>query len=144
MGKIRDYVDRLSKVDEVSQTQALLQIVNKHKAELIDANLLQLYSGRNATGGILGQYRSAGYAALKSRLNPLPGYGIWDLKLRGDLYAGFYVEGDQFPVTMNSSDSKADKFRDADIFGLDAKSKETFREEIKPDIKDYYRSIFQL
>jgi len=144
MSKIQAYIDRLKAIDEQVQTNALLLIVNNHKGQLIDLNQSQLLSGRNSRGEELGQYRSASYAALKNRLNPLPGYGVWDLRLSGDLYRAMFIEADSFPVTIDSSDIKADKFRDASPFGLEVKNKNEFREEIKPEIQEYYRSVFQL
>jgi hypothetical protein len=144
MSRLKDYIEKLKAASEEGQTQALLQIVNRHQAQLIDVNQLQLLAGRNAKGDILGEYRSAAYAEFKNRLNPEPGLGVWDLRLSGTLYDSMFVEADGFPVTINASDSKADKFRDASPFGLDTKSKDDFREEIKPEIEEYYRSLFQL
>lgn len=143
MSKIKEYIEKLKAIDEQVQTSALLQIVNRHQAELIDLNQAQLLAGRNSRGEILGQYRSESYARFKNYLNPAPGLGVWDLKLNGDLYGGMFVEGSSFPVNINSSDSKADKFRDVSPFGLEVKSKNEFREEITPEIKEYYRSILQ-
>jgi len=144
MGKIQAYIDKLKAIDEQSQTSALLRIVNGHQAQLIDLNQSQLLAGRNSRGEELGQYRSASYAALKNRLNPLPGYGVWDLRLSGDLYRAMFVEASSFPVMIDSSDSKADKFRDASPFGFEPKSKNEIVQELKPEIQEYYRSVFQL
>jgi hypothetical protein len=144
MGRLSNYIDKLKTIDEQLQTNVLLQIVNRHQSQLIDLNQLQLMTGRNSRGEELGQYRNAVYALFKNRLNPLPGLGVWDLRLSGDLYRGMYVEGDSFPVNINSSDSKADKFRDAGPFGFEQKSKDEIVQEVKPEIQEFYRSVFQL
>lgn len=144
MGKLNDYITRLKAIDEQSQTTALLSIINKHKAQLIDLNQAQMLQGRNANGEQLGTYRSKSYADFKNRLNPAPGLGVWDLHLTGALYSEMFVDADSFPVTIDSKDDKADKFRDASPFGLEPKSKIEYVEEITPEIKEYYRSILQL
>ena len=144
MSRLQNYIDKLKAVDEQAQTQALLNIVNRRQALLIDLNQLQLFNGRNSRGEILGEYRSRGYADFKSRLNPAPGYGVWDLRLTGALYEGMFVEANSFPVTIDSTDPKASKFRDISPFGFDKKSKDEIVQETKPEIENYYRSLLQL
>lgn len=144
MGKLQDYITKLKVFDEQAQTEALLKIIVGKKSLLIDLNQQQLYSGRNSRGEVLGEYRSRDYAIFKNRLNPLPGLGVWDLRLSGNLYDGMFVEADSFPVTIDSSDSKAGKFRDLSPFGFDGKSKDEIVQETKPEIQNYYRSILQL
>lgn len=144
MSRLTNLLEKLKAADEQAQTQAILQIITRHKAQLIDANQLQLYSGRNAKGEVLGNYRSSVYADFKNRLNPAPGLGVWDLKLTGRLYDGMYAQTDNFPIEINSTDDKADKFRDAGPFGLDEKSLVDYRQEIAPEFQEYYKSLFQL
>src|SRR5580765_1735888 len=144
MSRLTDLLDKLKAADEAAQTQAVLEIITRHKAQLIDANQLQLFAGRNSKGGQLGQYRNPEYALFKNRLNPLPGLGVWDLKLTGRLYDGMVADTSKFPIDIDSTDSKASKFRDADAFGLDNKSLDDYREEVNPEIQEYYKSLFQL
>lgn len=42
--------------------------------------------GRGASGGSLPEYISPAYAKKKSQMNPWAPYGVWDLRLSGDLY----------------------------------------------------------
>lgn len=143
MSRIKEYIDKLKAISEQVQTDALLRVVNAHKTQLIDYNQAQLLAGKNSRGEVLGTYRNEKYAALKNRLNPLAGFGVWDLRLSGDLYSAMFIDAQSFPVTIDSSDSKADKFRDVSPFNLDTKSKDEFIQEIRPEIENYYRSILQ-
>lgn len=144
MSRLTDYLEKLKAATEDEQTQMLLRIIGRHKAQLIDTNQAQLFEGRNARDEALGEYRNAQYAAFKNRLNPKPGLGNWDLRLTGALYDSMDADISNFPIVIDASDPKADRFRDASPFGLNDKGKIIFREEVSQDIKEYYASVFSL
>lgn len=143
MGKIRELAAKLQAVTVEEQEQALLQIIRRHEPQLIDLNLSQLFSGEDAQGQSLQPYRSASYAIFKLSLNPA---GVTDLKLTGDFYRGVFAAADRFPIVLNSNDPKAGMLAEkyGDIFGLTERNKQEFREDIKPEVQDYYRGLLQL
>lgn len=147
MGKIDDYVSKLSSVSEDTLDASLLAIVDRNKSSALDMNISQLFAGRDSKDGNLVQYRSDSYAKFKNNLNPKPGFGNPDLKLTGEFYQGFFADTSKFPVIFSSNDSKTEKLLSQygeDIFGLDQSNLEEFRQEIKPQVQEAFRSFLQL
>jgi len=144
MGKLDDIINKLQSVTDDVIDEGLLKVVDKNKSEAIDMNTSQLFSGKDSQGQAFGQYHSQSYAAFKLSLNPA---GVVDFKLTGAFYDGFYLRTDKFPITFDSTDEKTDKLKQLggeNIFGLDQENLEKFRQEIKPDVQDLYRSLLQL
>lgn len=136
-----------TKLDSITDDvldQALLGIVKQNQSEALDMNAGQLFEGVDSQDQSLGEYRSQSYARFKQSLNPA---GVVDLKLTGDFYRGLFVKADQFPVAFDSSDGKSEMLKEKygeEIFGLDQNNLEQFRQEIKPDVQELYRSLLQL
>ncbi len=139
MGKLATIQNRLryAKLDRV-----VLEIIRDRQAQVIDLNLLQLDAGTDAYGKPLDPpYRSAKYADFKLTLNPK---GVVDLKLTGDFWDGFFVVADQYPVTFGSKDSKSAELEakyGKEIFGLDAKSMDSLKEIILPDLQEHIKRL---
>ena len=149
MGKISDYIAKLEAADEETQDRALLAIIKKYEDKLVALNQDQLFHGRDSNGGSLREYtlntyNGLKYALFKNRMNSEPGFGIRDYKLKGSFYEGFFVDAEQFPVTIGSNDSKTTFLIKGDsLFGLDDDSLKEFLEAIKTDVQEYYRSLLQ-
>jgi hypothetical protein len=144
MGKIKDYLDKIKSVGSQDIEDMLLKVVVESKNQAIDLNTDQLFSGKDANGQSLGQYRNPNYAAFKRSLNPA---GVVDLKLSGDFYQGFFARTDKFPITFSSTDEKTGELMQkygTEIFGLNQDSLEEYRQEIKPEIQKEYRKVLHI
>lgn len=144
MGKIADLIAKLDAITTDVVDNGLLTIIKKNQAEALDLNTGQLFEGRDAKDQSLGGYANPRYAAFKQTLNPA---GVVDLKLTGSFYQGFFANTDQFPVTFGSNDPKSEMLSEKygqDIFGLNQNKLETFRQDIKPDVQDLFRSFLKL
>ncbi|HSW96891.1 MAG TPA: hypothetical protein VLF89_03620 [Candidatus Saccharimonadales bacterium] len=60
--------------------------------ELANAQRLQMRSGLNREGKLIGRYRNAVYARKKHELNPIPGLGNVDLYLTGKMQSEIFVD----------------------------------------------------
>lgn len=139
MGKIEDVIGRL-KVSEAEQTKVILEIIDRNKAIVLDLNTKQLFEGRNNKGEqIKPPYKNPKYAEFKRTLNP---FGVVDLRLTGDFHNSFFINDTSFPITFGASDEKTGELVQKygeDIFGLTVASKAELSEQIREEIKDYYR-----
>jgi hypothetical protein len=115
-------------------------VYEETKEPLADLNAVQLLQGLSAKGKNLKSYANDEYAALKNRMNPLPGYGNPDLRLTGAFYRGIYSSIQGGSLSITSSDSKtADlekKYGELNMFGLSEKYRiEHVIENIDPAFK---------
>jgi hypothetical protein len=93
----------------------------------------QMLKGLNARGTRIGMYRSGAYAVIKNRMNPVPGYGVPDLKLTGEFHREIYAEirGDKVIIdSVNEKTEALAKKYGEEIFGLNAESKTTLIEDV--------------
>src|SRR5882762_5450553 len=130
MNKLEAIISKLESIDKEKVDQGLLVIIGQQKSELIDRNTRQLFNGRDANDQPLGYYKSDSYAAFKNNLNSAPGFGVMDWHLTGDLYAGWFVDVDRFPVFFGSTDEKFQSLfaQNQDATGLDQNNLEEFRQ----------------
>jgi hypothetical protein len=140
MAKLQQWIDKLGQVNQAKLDEWILEAVREHERFATDLNLLQLESGLNSLGKVLGKYKNRHYRQLKMMLNP-KAKGNVDLKLEGNFYAGFYIDATKFPVEFNSHDMKTGKLAEGydNIFGLSKKSKKSFRAFIKPYLIEHIR-----
>jgi hypothetical protein len=144
MGKLSEIQDRLKSFSVEQQESDILKIMRDHEKSIVDLNRSQLLHGKDSNGNSLGEYRNEEYAAMKLAMNPL-GEGRYDFRLTGSFQDKMFLQADQFPATIDSSDSKRDKLigGDAageDAFGIDKENKEVLRQDIlKSPIKKYYK-----
>lgn len=71
-------------------------------------------------------------------MNPVPGLGIWDLRLTGDFYRSIYAEVRGDKVIIDATDEKTEslvKRAGEEIFGLNKPTKEEF---IKQDLEPVF------
>jgi|SRR5688572_12541051 len=133
--------DVLKNFESVQLEEAIPRIVRSLSAELIDYNLDQLAHGITSENVLIQpRYRSRDYAGYKNTLNPKAGFGVPDLKLAGDFYAGFYVQLNGMTFEFGSRDSKSalleGKYsKNGGIYGLTDNNKSNFAQnEVKPEI----------
>jgi hypothetical protein len=132
MATILQLIERIKKAD----TDNIIEETMEEAAPLItDRQKDQMLGGINSEGKKIGRYRSPAYAAMKSRMNPIPGFGIPDLRLTGDFYKGIYTEVRGDKIITDSVDEKtqdlADKYGE-EIFGLSKPVKKEAIKDIKP------------
>lgn len=105
--------------------------------QLSNLNTEQMHRGLNSEGRPIGEYALPTYAEAKHRMNPLPGFGVPDLKVTGAFYEGVYTEVGGMKVKTDSVDSKADDLKarfGENIFGLsDNYKSEYIREFLRPE-----------
>lgn len=105
--------------------------------QLSNLNTEQMHRGLNSEGRPIGEYALPTYAEAKHRMNPLPGFGVPDLKVTGAFYEGVYTDVGGMKVEIDSVDSKADDLKarfGENIFGLsDNYKSEYIREFLKPE-----------
>lgn len=126
-------LDVLENFRSINLKQALPGLVNETKQEIIRLNQQQLFSGLLSTGDKVGVYKLRDYAERKNLLNPLPGFGIPDLKLSGDFYKGFVVEVNEEIYNITSRDPKTGRLYSLfgpDIFGLTEENKGLYSQGI--------------
>ena len=143
-GKLNILIDNLRSLTVENQTEAALQIIERHEAELVDLNIAQLQQGIDTTGKRLRKYRSEKYAAIKRQFNPR---GVTDLNLTGSHYRGMKIDASEFPVEFYSSDYKSRRLEEeyGNIYGLTTENKEGPAKEILgPSVQDYYRSFLDV
>lgn len=141
------YIEKLKKADKAYITEQILRIVQEESNYVIDLNQSQLLSGVDSKGNELKEYAVKGYAVFKNKLNPIPGFGIPDLKLTGafqrEMYLQFSSKG--FPIEIFSRDEKTGKLVEQygkDIFGVTKDNLENLRDHLKPKISELFASIF--
>lgn len=141
MGKLENWIQQLKQISQQQISNAVLDIMRKHQAQLVDLNINQLMHGKNESGGVLGTYSTNGvYGLFKRRIHPLAG-GKVDVWLEGDFYKGFFLEADKWPVTVFSHDSKTPKLTAfyEGIFGFTKESKAEIVEDTKDEIQEYFK-----
>lgn len=142
MGKVADYIKKLSKVTIKSQEKALLSIIEKHKHHLIDIITGQLLNGMDGNGEFLQAYQNEDYAEMKLHLNPK---GVTDLRLAGSFWEGFFAVIKKFPIIIDSKDEKRDelvKKYGESIFQPAQEGKTVFIEFIEVSLREYYRGVY--
>lgn len=97
----------------------------------------QMFHGLNSEDSPIGQYKSPVYAAQKNLQNPTPGFGIPDLRLKGDFYAGIFADPRSEGIVVDSADFKSGdlmaKFSDK-IFTLGPTRLPMFNEIVRPKV----------
>ena len=80
----------------------------------------QMLEGEDSKGEIIGKYKSKEYAKAKHILNPRPGLGNMDFKLKGDFQKLIYSTLDKSGVILNSTDKKNARLLtiNKNVFGL--------------------------
>lgn len=124
MGTIAALRKGLDKLDIPTEIEA---IIIRTSPDIIKLNTDnpdsgQLIHGKNSLGiEISPGYYLLTYSIEKEDLNPLPGFGVPDLKLTGAFYAGFKVDVEKGYFTISSTDEKADMLESKygiEIYGL--------------------------
>lgn len=126
-----------------------VNILNRNTNKIEGFITEELSKGIDADGEKIGNrkpYRSPKYAALKNRLNPLPGRGNPDLKLRGDLYEGIKVEVRGQELIAEGTDFKTSMLENkyGNIVGFNPVVRERIIEEIlRPELAVFTINYFR-
>lgn len=135
-----DIGEILEKLESLDIDQVAEEAMRKSEDDLTEANKKQLYAGFDRNGNRLQEYRSAVYAEVKHRMNPLPGEGNPDLKATGSFYRGLYAKVSGNTVEMVSTDSKDEDLEQKygeEIKGLGGIFKEQFIDDsLRPNLNE--------
>ena len=124
--------DLLDVVEKVNLKEVIDQSINDTKEDYIRLNTeQQLFKGLATDGRQLQPlYKSNSYAKKKNAMNPIPGFGVPDLKLTGSFYANqkLSVQGDEIMLDSDVNHTQyLEKNYGADkIFGLDDENQEEY------------------
>lgn len=136
------------KLQTLDTDQIIQQSMEQTKDVLADLNVEQMNKGLNAKGEKIGEYRSEAYAEMKHSMNPLPGFGIPDLRLTGAFYRGTSVSISGQKVIIDSSDEKSADLQEKygeEIFGLSGVYKrEYLNESLGPIFRKSITSVIGL
>lgn len=127
---LKEIVSKLRELSPERMEQIMLQAMRDKQNEIVNLNKEQLMSGEDSLGGMLAPYKSDVYAEKKLKYNPL---GVTDLNLTGAFQEGFFLNADQFPSYIFSTDDKTRKLAGqygADIFGLQPVSIEVVAQDV--------------
>lgn len=130
------------RVQSIKLREKLPEIIQETAPEMILLNTLQLLHGQDSKGDTLRpEYRNVYYSRKKNARNPLPGYGVPDLRDTGDFYKDFTLDVDEKSYTLSSNDWKSviltEKYG-PHIFGLMTENKEKYiSETLRPKIQKY-------
>lgn len=100
---------------------------------MVELNKEQLSHGINSLGQKLMPYNSLTYALRKEEMNPLPGFGVPDLKYTGAFYGGLFAKYQGGKIVFGSTDSKTDELRGkygVSIFGLTKENEQFYKDNI--------------
>lgn len=145
MATIKQFKKRVQNLDVPAVVeQAVIETSN----QLSNLNAEQMFQGLNKEGRPIGEYALPTYAEAKHRMNPLPGFGVPDLKVTGAFYEGIYTGVEGLKIETDSVDSKTDRLKELfgeEIFGLsDNYKSEYIREFLRPEFVGAIKKELQL
>lgn len=105
-------VSLYEKVQAMNTDVIIEEAIEETAGSITEENKKQMLAGKTASGAVIGEYRNELYAEVKNRMNPLPGFGVPDLKLTGSFQSkmGTNVIGDS--IITESTDTKNQKLRE--------------------------------
>lgn len=137
MATIKGLFNKVSALDIDKVTRDAME---ETKDFIAQENVEQMNKGINAEDVKIGRYRNPVYAELKNLQNPLPGYGVPDLRLTGAFYQGIRTEISGDKVITTSNDPKTEKLikqYGPKIFGLsDPYKREFLNDHLRPTFSE--------
>jgi hypothetical protein len=118
MGQLNNLI---RKYESINVEEAVRVAFLKNQENYIELNLSQMLEGLTSKGTEIGQYQSELYAIEKNRINPLPGFGVVDLRYTGAFYGATTLSLKGDTIIIQSVDSKAPKLEGKygiEIWGL--------------------------
>jgi len=139
------YRDNLRKLD----VQALIvDTLKELEVSFLDANIDQLRHGKRSTGGQIGKYASADYAAMKYAENSLAGLGNIDLILTGVFSKGITIRFEPTKMVFDSTGKEKENGVDLlyhygdDVLGLSDESILKLQTEFQQAfVRNYYKKM---
>jgi hypothetical protein len=138
-----EMIRRLGRLDIQTATE---ESVLETAEEYVQLNTQQMYEGKDSYGRQISPgYASEGYADEKHQMNPVPGYGVPDLKYSGDFYRNWGISVQGGKIIGDSDVEYADKLFEKydDIAGLDPENMNEyrqgpFREALKEKVEEQF------
>lgn len=134
MAVLDKYYRQIDEIDKGLEQEAY-KILAEVQEIITKLNTDQLLEGKTPKGQKLEpEYSRERYKRVKNKLNPLPGYGTPDLKLKGDFHSEFYLTAKNQEFELHSSDFKTPflekKYGKDNIFGLTVQNNKIVNYEI--------------
>lgn len=110
----------IRKMEAVNFNEVIQVAVAENVREYESLQRLQMLTGKDSKGNVLGKYKNKKYAEKKFAMNPLAGKGNMDWRLSGDFFKEFFTRLGQNSVMINSSNNKTERLLkiNKDAFGL--------------------------
>jgi hypothetical protein len=128
-----------NRINNLDTNKVIVDSLEATKDSIADFNAEQLHHGLRSDGEEIGpDYASDAYAAMKNRMNPLPGAGVPDLYATGSFVQNIKVDVGSDKITTESSDDKSPMLQKKykKIFGLSKPYKrEYLNESLRPTFK---------
>lgn len=119
----------INKFEKIKVIDIVRDAANNTAEDWAELNREQLLHGLNSQGQPVGEYRSPVYAEVKNRINPLPGFGVPDLKNTGAFHDAIFMRAKGGQVITSSSDWKLsvlEKKYGKSILGLNSEYKKLY------------------
>jgi hypothetical protein len=146
VGKLGNYIDKLSALSEEVIEQGILDIIAQNEELITSMNADQLWQGKLADGTEMPLYSRTSVEMFGKPEGP------WRMYETGDTYRGIFLHADKFPVLFDNRDDKksmlikmlTEKGYDNanQLFGISKENlRELNREHLKDQITRYYKSL---
>lgn len=125
----------IDKAEQIDLNQAISEAIDATAKQFIDEQKDQLLHGINSAGDPIGQYKNKRYALMKNAMNPIPGFGVPDLRLKGNFYGGLFIDARNDRIVVDSADEKAKYIyqRYGDVLGLSGQFQDQYVRVFRPE-----------
>lgn len=144
--KIQQLINKFKEATPQAQERAILEIIKKHEARLVDYNIEQMMEGKNNDGSAIEPpytERTREFKKLKGQRSD-----VVTLRDEGFFHKSMVADTTKFPVEINANDLKTPKLVEKygeKIFDLDKDNTEKFVEEdIAEDVQQYYKNLLSI
>lgn len=131
--------DLLENLQKVNINEIVKSSLEKTADYLVEANQLQLDSGKDSKGKSLPDYSAASVEVFGKEPGPMT------LHDTGDFYNGMFLKVDADSYELSSTDPKTDKLQadyGPDILGIEEKDKEYYVEnKLQPEVNKHITDI---
>jgi hypothetical protein len=135
------------RVQALNSDEVIEDAFIENEKQFAEKNRQQLFSGFDKNGKRLKPYKNKRYADKKHAMNPKPGHGNPDFRLKSDFYRGIEVriDGQVIRTILNDPKSTYLLQRDPDIVGLGGEFKEQMnRDHLQPSLTRHFRKNLKL
>lgn len=138
----------LRRIEKADIGKVITESMEKAEPLIADRQRAQMLEGLNSKGQKIRRYRSNAYAKMKHAMNPVPGFGNWDMYLTGALSKSIYAEVRGDAVIIDATDPKTQGLVEKAgeiVFGLNKSTKaELIKDDLQPIVVKRMRNELKL